>query len=340
MTPSSTWWISAWLDHFMGAMSTATLAFERGETALLDEAIERFRVGLASAAELNLVPQWWCHRLAIHLVGDLWATSFHERLPLAPRPRKRKPLVDLLCIPPTVHRHALPPRPWQIDLWPSQLDAAARALDVSDNMVVSLPDERGQDTCGRTVHPCLSREWKKSGVRHTVEGAVRPDGGYLAADLSALRKDRFEPLRRDRRERNRPGLPPRKRHHSRHAGEARLRPAERPRHSGDHVGLVVLDEGHMIGLTEREVRYEVQIQRLLRRTDAPLRRIVCLSAILPEGEQLEDFTAWLTDDRPDGLVTKYLLPHASTLRRGHLRAATMDGSISPLMASTRGSKTS
>ena len=45
----------------------------------------------------------------------------------------------------------------------------------------------------------------------------------------------------------------------------------------DDVGLVVLDEGHMIGLTEREVRYEVQIQRLLRRTDAPLRRIVCLS---------------------------------------------------------------
>lgn len=29
----------------------------------------------------------------------------------------------------------------------------------------------------------------------------------------------------------------------------------------DDVGLVVFDEGHMIGLNEREVRYEVQIQR-------------------------------------------------------------------------------
>jgi replicative superfamily II helicase len=30
----------------------------------------------------------------------------------------------------------------------------------------------------------------------------------------------------------------------------------------DDVGLLVFDEGHMIGLSEREVRYEVQIQRL------------------------------------------------------------------------------
>ena len=37
------------------------------------------------------------------------------------------------------------------------------------------------------------------------------------------------------------------------------------------VGLIVLDEGHMIGLGEREVRYEVQIQRLLKRADAHTR---------------------------------------------------------------------
>jgi len=65
---------------------------------------------------------------------------------------------------------------------------------------------------------------------------------------------------------------------------------------------VVLDEGHMIGLGEREVRYEAQIQRLLRRPDAAGRRIVCLSAILPDGDQLEDFAAWLTRDKTDGLI--------------------------------------
>jgi superfamily II DNA/RNA helicase len=70
----------------------------------------------------------------------------------------------------------------------------------------------------------------------------------------------------------------------------------------DDVGLLVFDEGHMIGLNEREVRYEVQIQRLLRRTDAAQRRIVCLSAILPDGQQLDDFAAWLRRDHPGGLI--------------------------------------
>lgn len=72
----------------------------------------------------------------------------------------------------------------------------------------------------------------------------------------------------------------------------------------DDVGLVVLDEGHMIGLNERKVRYEVQIQRLLKRPDANQRRIVCLSAILPEGDQLEDFANWLCRDQ-DGDLIRY-----------------------------------
>jgi superfamily II RNA helicase len=70
----------------------------------------------------------------------------------------------------------------------------------------------------------------------------------------------------------------------------------------DDVGLLVFDEGHMIGPGEREVRYEVQIQRLLRRQDADQRRIVCLSAILPDGDQMEDFSAWLRRDQPGGPI--------------------------------------
>ena len=81
----------------------------------------------------------------------------------------------------------------------------------------------------------------------------------------------------------------------------------------DDVGLVVLDEGHMIGLGEREVRYEVQIQNLLRRNDATSRRIVCLSAILPDGDKVEDFVGWLTNDSEDGLIQKGLAPHPVTL---------------------------
>jgi hypothetical protein len=88
------------------------------------------------------------------------------------------------------------------------------------------------------------------------------------------------------------------------------------------VGLIVLDEGHMIGPTEREIRYETLVQRLLRREDAASRRIVCLSAILPEGDQLDDLTAWIRNDAPGGPVTFRWRPMRQ--RFGHLiwRSAT------------------
>ena len=71
----------------------------------------------------------------------------------------------------------------------------------------------------------------------------------------------------------------------------------------DDVGLIVLDEGHLIGPSERELRYDVLVQRLLRRDDAGKRRIVCLSAILPDGEQLDDLTAWMRSNA-DGAPVK------------------------------------
>src|SRR5207247_9833305 len=70
----------------------------------------------------------------------------------------------------------------------------------------------------------------------------------------------------------------------------------------DDVGLIVLDEGHLIGPNERELRYEILVQRLLRRPDAAGRRLVCLSAILPAGEQLDDLTAWIRSDAEGAAV--------------------------------------
>lgn len=58
----------------------------------------------------------------------------------------------------------------------------------------------------------------------------------------------------------------------------------------------------MIGPSEREIRYENLVQRLLRRADHGNRRIVCLSAILPEGDQLNDLTAWIRNDAPGGPI--------------------------------------
>lgn len=285
-------------DNFMAALAIALLAFERGDEALIGSAIERLKIGLSSAAELNMVPSWWCHRLTIHLLNDLWSSSFHVRLPKAPNDDVAEDwgAYRELFIASLLRRGRS-----EIDLWPSQIDAATRAQDLDDNMVVSLPTSAGKtrvaELCilaclaaGRRVvfvtplralsaqtEATLQRTFQPLGKTvsnlYGAIGVSDVDGDFLReSDIIVATPEKFDfALRND------PDLL-------------------------DTVGLVVLDEGHMIGLTEREVRYEVQIQRLLRRSDAKTRRIVCLSAILPDGDQLQDFTAWLTGDQDDGLI--------------------------------------
>lgn len=286
-------------DNFMAALAMAMLALERGDEALLELARERLRTGLSSAGELQIVPAWWCYRLAIHLLAGLWDTSFHKVLPLAGPPgtevgdwvRLRKLFIA------TLYRR----RRAEVELWPSQLQAAQRVLDAGTNLVLSLPTSAGKTRIAELcILACLAQGRRivfvtplralsaqtEVGLRRTFTPLGRTVSslygsiGASGADIDALRSMDIvvaTPEKLDFALRSDPTLL-------------------------DDVGLVVLDEGHMIGLGEREVRYEAQIQRLLRRSDAAGRRIACLSAILPDGAQLEDFAAWLTRDRPDGLI--------------------------------------
>lgn len=299
-------------DAFVGAISMALLAFERGEEALLDEALSTLQVGLRAASELNMVPQWWCHRLAIHLLRGLWEASFHRLLPEGPIVGDGGDWARLRA---TFIASLFRRRRSEIDLWPSQLAAAERVLDTGENLVLSLPTSAGKtriaELCilaclaeGRRVvfvtplralsaqtETALQRTFTPLGKTVTsLYGAI----GASSADEDLLRERDIvvaTPEKLDFALRNDPTLL-------------------------DDVGLVVLDEGHMIGADEREVRYEVQVQRLLRRPDADTRRIICLSAILPEGDEVEDFVNWLTDDQPDGLIASSWRP--TKLRYGEV----------------------
>jgi hypothetical protein len=284
---------------FMLAVSQALLAFERGERGLLDRALDEFDAGVADADALNMVPQWWAHRLARHLFDELWQCSFHKVLP-KDGPAGLADWADLreLFIA-SLHSRARA----EIDLWPSQIDAAARAMAIDENLVVSLPTSAGKTRIAELcILACLSSGKRvmfitplralSAQTEVSLNRTFRPLGktvsglygsiGVSEADTGLL-TDRdivvATPEKLDFALRNDPGLLV-------------------------DVGLVVLDEGHTIGLGEREVRYEVQIQRLLRRADAGQRRIVCLSAVLPENDQLDDFVAWLSADQANGLVFK------------------------------------
>ena len=286
---------TALTDAFLASMSLFVLALERGERGLVDQALERLQVSLSICSELNLLPQWWAHRIAIHLLSDLWSSTFHEKVPLqsaggeaADWPRLRELFIALLQRRPKA----------EVDLWPSQVEAAARAVDQSDDLVVSLPTSAGKtrvaELCilrclagGRRVVFVTPLRALSAQTETTLQRTFGPLGKTISALYGSIGVSGFD---EDAiRERDIVVATPEKLDFALRNDPSLL----------DDVGLLVFDEGHMIGLNEREVRYEVQIQRLLRRPDAHERRIVCLSAILPDGDQLDDFAAWLRRDHPD-----------------------------------------
>lgn len=291
--------ITALEDNFMAALATATLGLERGEDALVARAHERLHAGVEVAGELNKVTAWWCQKLAMHLIDGLWDTSFHKVLPNTDGgdgENKEWGNLRKLFIASLYRRGKA-----EIELWPSQVEAARRVLDLDANLVLSLPTSAGKTRIAELcILACLASKRRvvyvtplralsaqtEVGLRRTfgplgkTVSSLYGSIGAHGADFDALRGRDIvvaTPEKLDFALRSDPSL-------------------------FDDVGLVVLDEGHMIGIEEREVRYEAQIQRLLRRPDSASRRIVCLSAILPDGTQLEDFSAWLTGDKPDGLI--------------------------------------
>ncbi|KAF1037015.1 MAG: putative helicase HelY [Burkholderia lata] len=289
---------TALTDTFLAAMSLFLMALDRGERPLLDQAMERLRMGLATCSELNMVPQWWVHRIAIHLLSDLWSNTFHERVPLEPAggeaadwPRLRELFIALLQRRPKA----------EVDLWPSQIEAATRAVDQSDDLVVSLPTSAGKtriaELCilrclagGKRVFFVTPLRALSAQTETTLQRTFGPLGKTISALYGSIGMSGFD--ENAIRERDIVVATPEKLDFALRNDPSLL----------DDVGLLVFDEGHMIGINEREVRYEVQIQRLLRRPDAQERRIVCLSAILPDGDQLDDFAAWLRRDHPGGLI--------------------------------------
>lgn len=289
---------TALIDTFFAALSLYVLAIERGESALVDQAIERLQNSMSICAKFNLLPQWWSHRIAIHLLSDLWSNTFHERVPLQPLGGEAAdwPALRELFIA-SLHQR----RKAEIDLWPSQIESAARAVDQSDDLVVSLPTSAGKTRIAELcILRCLSGGKRvvfvtplralSAQTETTLQKTFGPLGKTISALYGSVGVSGFD---EDAiRERNIVVATPEKLDFALRNDPSLL----------DDVGLLIFDEGHMIGINEREVRYEVQIQRLLRRPDAEQRRIVCLSAILPDGDQLDDFSQWLRRDQPGDVI--------------------------------------
>ncbi|WP_018917994.1 DEAD/DEAH box helicase [Vreelandella zhanjiangensis] len=276
------------------ALAFFDFALETGEPELA----ENSRVLLANAVSLannaENVPLWWISNLCRHLIDDLWQHSLHQNLPIEPPEGSEEKYPDLrrLFISSLYTRKTS-----EVELWPSQREAAQRSTDVTDDLVVALPTSAGKTRVAEiaalmtlssarrvlVVTPlrALSAQTERSFRKTFAPLGFSVSSLYGASGLSAGDEDALRtceiiiatPEKLDFALRSDPSLI-------------------------DDVGLIVLDEGHMIGPSEREIRYETLVQRLLRRTDTSERRIVCLSAILPSGDELDDLTAWIRSDEP------------------------------------------
>ena len=283
---------------FMRGLAYFEFALQTGDSTLVEFALVQLDAAIGLAGETGHVSLWWVARLARGLIAELWASSLHMVLPSAPSSGIASKFASNreLFIASLFAQSGS-----QVELWPSQINAAARAVDPEDDLVVALPTSAGKTRIAELAAlTCLSQNKRvlivtplralSAQTERSFRSAFSPLGfqvsslygasGLSSGDANALKTDDIivaTPEKLDFALRNGPEII-------------------------NDIGLIVLDEGHLIGPSEREVRYEILVQRLLRRADAGERRIVCLSAILPEGEQLDDMTKWIRSDLPGEAV--------------------------------------
>lgn len=290
----------------MKAIAYFEFALETGDDTLVIESGRILKSAIKLATEATHINHYWILRLIQHLVDDLWNVSLHVNLPQSPFDDNTKydQLRQLFLTTLYSRKNA------EVELWPSQLEAASRVSDLSDDLVVALPTSAGKTRIAELAAlMTLSTEKRvlivtplralSAQTERTIRATFGPLGFRVSSlygasgssgDQDALRTNDIiisTPEKLDFALRSDPTII-------------------------DDVGLVVLDEGHLIGPKDREIRYEILVQKLLKRTDSTNRRIVCLSAILPEGEPLEDLTAWIRKDK-DG--TPINIPWRPTRQR-------------------------
>jgi len=291
----------AWLltDNYMRAISHLDLAVRLFDDDALIASKRKLVQGRDAAAQTRHVPLWWMHMLTISIIDDLWATLIWNSLPkldgAAPGASEWERLrFDY------IRTKIAKPRP-ELDLWPSQLEAAQRSVDHTFSMVLALPTSAGKtklaELCilrtlslGMRVFYITPLRALSAQVERILAASFVPLGfsvsslygasGVSKVDIDIAQTDQIivaTPEKLDYVLRNEPD-------------------------TLNDVGLVVLDEGHMIGLGVREIRYETLVQRMVKRDDASERRIVCLSAIFDSGDAFDDFVSWISRGDPQAAI--------------------------------------
>lgn len=311
--------------QYYRAVGTLDSALMSGDSEQMSQSFDELGRVTSSAGETRFIDLWWVAVLTYHLFRDLWDNSLHLRLPVDPQPAP--PNQWKLLRSRYIAALSARERP-QADLWPSQLEAASRSVDPHDDLVIALPTSAGKT---RIAELCILRALAdghrvvyvtplralSAQVERVLARSFVPLGqsvtslygasGATSIDVETLGSASIvvsTPEKLDFAVRQDPAIL-------------------------DSIGLIVFDEGHMIGLGSRELRYEVLIQKLLRRPDAGTRRIVCLSAMFNADDPLfRDFADWLRRDEAGEPINVRWRPTRQLLARldwhSHSQRARLD----------------
>ena len=277
-------------ENFLSAMAYLEFALRTGDHLLMKNAISRLDKGISVSKDFSHVPFWWGNFMTKFLVQDLWGHTLHKVIPQQSEPQWMK--LRQLFISSLYMREKS-----EVDLWPSQIEAGKRCFNEKDDLVVTLPTSAGKT---RIAELCILRTLSlqkrviyitplralSAQTERILSDTFTPLGftvsslygatGSTGIDVNTLKNQDIvvsTPEKLSFALRNDPQIL-------------------------DDVGLVIFDEGHTIGLGEREINYEILIQKILTRKDADHRRLVCLSAMFPQGQELNNFLGWIRQDNP------------------------------------------
>jgi hypothetical protein len=289
--------------NYHRAIAALLAYFATGDVSDVEVARTRLSRGVGLSGEWGFAEAWWLCRLTLLMLDDFEKQSYHAVLPDAPDPvgQLRRSFIDHLAS----RRHA------EVDLWPSQVGAARRAFDETDDLVLALPTSAGKtriaDICmiptlagGRDVIYVTPLRALSAQVERDVR-ALFGELGFSVSSLYDVATPGVGDLSIDR---------------IRISTPEKLDFALRKDPSVlDNVGLLVFDEGHLIGTSPREIRYEQLIDRILRVKSDLSMRFVCLSALLPAGDDIATFTKWIRNGNDGSAIRSEWRPTRQTFGR-------------------------
>ena len=122
------------------ALSYFDFALQTGEGGLVESAKALLATGQRLAADAGAVTLWWVIRLCQNFIDDLWQHSLHQKLPLvSPNGGEQNyPALRSQFLASLYARKIS-----EVELWPSQIEAAERSTDLNDDLIVALPTSAG-----------------------------------------------------------------------------------------------------------------------------------------------------------------------------------------------------